>query len=470
MVLRSYQLRTLHLGDPGRATHLVSILQRMLPLESRLTEDKAANTLHVFSTISAQQAALEFIAAMDGDSGSGPTVTGEAAGVPEDVKKALASLAAARPDAEQLMKIVSETSRGTEERIANVVRQSQQDSQTNFKRGLTVALAAFGAILMSGFALFWFMMRRAQNRDVAEATKRESLALTLPSQNLEAVMSVSRDQHERTKELQKLMESFSIAYQADRQRNTMIMETVAKKHGELSATLEQMVELRREMGENAGRMFLEVNREAIDRVIDHASEALRTRAEAVGLIAETASRKMEETASRLEVQNARVEALADELERTQKEVDALFEQLRKAQADAHSAQSEANEQRRIAYERSAELAKKEAALAGLSLLMQEPIDGILGTLSDAQKMEGTVTPAELQARSGASGITPGVADAPLAEARDGNEASGTVDPREDLDTSPSGACENGDLAAASLTSTSSCPTTTRYTFRITPIT
>ena len=40
MVLRSYQLRSLHLGDPGRPAHLVSILERMLPPESRVTEDK----------------------------------------------------------------------------------------------------------------------------------------------------------------------------------------------------------------------------------------------------------------------------------------------------------------------------------------------------------------------------------------------------------------------------------------------
>jgi chromosome segregation ATPase len=193
---------------------------------------------------------------------------------------------------------------------------------------------------------------------------------------MDVVVAASREQQERTKELQKLMESFSIAYQADRQRNTMMMEAVARKHGELSATLEQMTQLRREMGENAGKMFLEVNREAIDHIIEHASATLQQRAEEVGLVAETASRKIEATANRLEVQNARAEALAAELERTQKEVDSLFEKLKEAQV-------EANEQRRIAYEKTAELAKREAALAGLSLLMQEPVAEIMDTLNAA---------------------------------------------------------------------------------------
>lgn len=90
---------------------------------------------------------------------------------------------------------------------------------------------------------------------------------------------------------------------------------------------------------------------------------------------------MEETANRLEVQNAKAAVLAEELERTQKEVDALFEKLRAAQEAAQKAQSEANEQRRIAYEKTVELTKKEAALAGLSLLMQEPVSDILDTLN-----------------------------------------------------------------------------------------
>lgn len=445
MVLRSYQLRALHLGDPGRATHLVSILQRMLPADSRITEDRAANTVHILSTVAAQQAALELISAMDAE-GASTELRPEAQAIPGEVQKALEALAAARPDSEQLKKILAESSRQTEERLSAVMRQSQAESKANLSRLLLIGGITALVLLAAGAAGVTAALRRRPKSEVSKMAGHGTAALsTLPAQSLETMLSVSRDQQERTKELQKLMESFSIAYQADRQRNTIIMETVAKKHGELASTLTRMEQLRQDMSDDAGRVFLEVNRHAIDQIISQASEALQTRAAEVGLIAESASRKMEETASRLEVQNAKAAALAEELERTQKEVDGLFEKLKSAQEQAQQAQVEANEQRRIAYEKTLELTKKEAALAGLSLLMQEPVGEILDTLSkdDDPEASSTSTPASPPAysSSGSSAVPE-------------NQTAVPTDSNDDSLLQPP--------------ASSSCPLP-RYTFRITPV-
>lgn len=448
MVLRSYQLRALHLGDPGRATNLVSILQRMLPPDSRVTEDRPGNTLHVLSTGTAQQAALELISAMDGEATSTRSPA-EPAVVPDEVRKALETLAAARPDSEQLMKIVADSSRRTEERLSEVVRQSQQESKESLRRMLVVGGGSALGLLVIGLGIFSIAMRRAQKKDFLQAAKKEAASLALlPAQSMDLIMSSSRDQQERTRELQKLMESFSIAYQADRQRNTMIMEAVAKRHGELATTLTQMEQLRREMGDDAGKIFLEVNRHAIDQIVSQASEALQTRAAEVGLIAESASKKMEETANRLEVQNAKAAVLAEELERTQKEVDALFEKLRAAQEAAQKAQTDANEQRRIAYEKTVELTKKEAALAGLSLLMQEPVSDILDTLNGTEP-DATSPSMEGEASVSSFRLTP--PDAVVS----------------DLPKSETASSANDDSQASPSSDSSSC-STHPYTFRITP--
>lgn len=451
LVLRSYQLRSLHLGDPGRATNLVSILQRMLPPDSRVTEDRPGNTLHVLSTGAAQQAAFELIAAMDAEAMPTARPPSEATVLPDEVRKALESLAAARPDSEQLMKVVAESSRRTEERLSEVVRQSQEDSKGSLRRMFIVGGGSALALLAMGLGIFLIVMRRSQRKDLQRIAEKSAASLALvPSQSMEVVMSTSRDQQERTKDLQKLMESFSIAYQADRQRNSMIMEAVAKKHGELASTLTQMEQLRREMGDDAGKIFLEVNRHAIDRIVSQASEALQTRAAEVGLIAESASRKMEETANRLEVQNARTSVLAEELERTQKEVDALFEKLKSAQEAAQKAQNEANEQRRIAYEKTVQLTKKEAALAGLSLLMQEPASEILDTLNQVN-----AEPSPMVEKETASSVfrpTPPDDLVPGLSLPDLNEPNGSTD----FPDSPS---------------SESPPCSTHpYTFRITPVT
>lgn len=450
VVLRSYQLRSLHLGDPGRATNLVSILQRMLPPDSRVTEDRPGNTLHVLSTGAAQQAGFELIAAMDAEAMPARPAS-ETAVLPDEVRKALESLATARPDSEQLMKVVADSSRRTEERLSEVVRQSQEESKGSLRRMAIVGGGSALALLVVSLGIFLLIVRRSQKKDLRHIAEKSASSLALvPSQSMEVMMSTSRDQQERTKDLQKLMESFSIAYQADRQRNSMIMETVAKKHGELASTLTQMEQLRRDMGDDAGKIFLEVNRHAIDRIVSQASEALQSRAAEVGLIAETASKKMEETANRLEVQNARASVLAEELERTQKEVDALFEKLKSAQEAAQKAQNEANEQRRIAYEKTAELTRKEAALAGLALLMQEPASEILDTLNRA-----TADPSPSAENNTASSIfnpTPPDDLVPGLSPPDLNEPNSSAD----LLRSPS--------------SESSPCSTHPYTFRITPVT
>ncbi|HEU5078720.1 MAG TPA: hypothetical protein VFT72_05880 [Opitutaceae bacterium] len=390
MVLRSYQLRALKVGEAGRAANLVSILRRMLPPDSRITEDVAGNMIHVLSTSAAQDAVLELVSAMDSEPAA--TQRGAEETIPSAVKKALDALAETRPDASQLRAILADAVEKNQRHLDQALQTVERDANANLHRTLAISLGVAAAIVLAGGCGLLLFFRRAQKIQIAEATRREAMSLAVvPNQNMEAVLAVSREQQDRTRELQKLMESFSIAYQADRQRNSMLVEAVAKRHTELTATLEQMQQLRREIGESAGQLFLDVNRAAIDEIVQRASESLQSRAMEVGLIAESASRKMEETASRLEVQNAKAAALSAELERTQREVDVLFDKLRVAQEAARAAEHDAQEQRQIASERAVELAKREAALAGLSLLMQEPVDSILQNVA-ADDDGGTFLP------------------------------------------------------------------------------
>gem|GEM_PF-3590607 len=383
-VLRSYQLRNLHLGDPGAGTNVVDILRRMLPSESQVTEDRAANTVHVLTDRSAQDAVLELISAMDGGSEHTGLATAESIAVPEEVRKALETLAATQPDSQRLIKLIEDSSRRLETRMSDTVRLSEAEARSDLHRELIHFGMVGATILVVSGGVFWGFLRRSKNREDARRREQDRSLALLPAQGMELLTNAALEQQQRTKELQTLMESFSIAYQADRQRGTVVLEAVAQKHDEVSSTLAEVQRWRQEMSENAGRLFIDVNRAAIEQIIDQASRALANRAEEVGLRAENATRKMEETAGRLEVQHAKAEALASELERTQREVDSLFDKLRESQQHARQAEIEAEAQRKIAYEKAAALAKKEAALAGLSLLMQEPIADILDTVNQGE--------------------------------------------------------------------------------------
>jgi hypothetical protein len=382
-VLRSYQLRNLHLGDPGPGTNVVNILRRMLPPDSQVTEDRPANTLHVLTDRSAQDAVLELISAMDGGGEHTANPVNEGAMVPTEVRKALETLASTQPDSQRLIKLIEDSSQRLENRMSDTVRLSEAEARADLHRELLHFGAIGGVMLIVAGGLVGLLIHRSKRKDELRRREQDRSLALLPTQGLELLANSARDQQQRAQELQSLMESFSIAYQADRQRGAVVLEAVAQKHREISSTLEEVQRWRQEMSENAGRLFIDVNRAAIEQIIDQASRALTSRAEEVGLRAENATRKMEETADRLEVQHAKAEALAFELERTQREVDSLFEKLRESQQHAREAELEAEAQRKIAYEKAAALAKKEAALAGLSLLMQEPIADILETINQA---------------------------------------------------------------------------------------
>jgi hypothetical protein len=399
-VLRSYQLRNLHLGDPGPGTNVVNILRRMLPAESQVTQDRPANTLHVLTDRSAQDAVLELISAMDGANDHVANPTQESAIVPIEVRKALETLASTQPDSKQLIKLIEDSSQRLENRISDTVRLSEAEARADLHRELVHFGSVGGAIVGAVGGVVWLITYRVKRKDEMRRRDQDRSLALLPAQGMELLTNSAREQQQRAQELQTLMESFSIAYQADRQRGAVVLEAVTQKHREISSTLEEVQRWRQEMSEHTGRAFIDVNRAAIEQIIDQASRTLASRAEEVGVRAENATRKMEETADRLEVQQAKAEALALELERTQREVDSLFDKLRESQQQARQAELEAEEQRKIAYEKAAALAKKEAALAGLSLLMQEPIGTILETVNQAEMplAETVLFPARLGGR------------------------------------------------------------------------
>jgi hypothetical protein len=105
--------------------------------------------------------------------------------------------------------------------------------------------------------------------------------------------------------------------------------------------------------------------------------------EKVNALALQATQKLDDTANRLEIQQDRLQQVTAELTLTQKSCDLLEDKLHQAIERAHRAEQEANLHKEIASQKSEALAKREAALAGLSMLMQEPMDQILQNVNDS---------------------------------------------------------------------------------------
>jgi chromosome segregation ATPase len=105
--------------------------------------------------------------------------------------------------------------------------------------------------------------------------------------------------------------------------------------------------------------------------------------EKVNALALQATQKLDDTANRLEVQQDRLQQVTAELSITQQSCDLLEDKLHQAIERARLAEQEANQHKKIAAAKSEALAKREAALAGLSMLMQEPMDQILQNVNDS---------------------------------------------------------------------------------------
>jgi len=386
MVMHSYQLRNLKLGDPGRATHVVSIMKRLLPADSYVTEERSANTLHVFTTEAAHGSVVELLVSMDAESAGSDETT---AAMPENVRKAVESLASARPDSDSLLKAIQETQEAGEKRIASSLNEFKQTNRSETLHLFTMlGLGLLTAFAIGGGVVLYYMMR-SQKQVQQVVTSAQSAAL-VPSQQYSSLMLANEDQKAQMDTLGKALETICIQFQGTEQRMSKDVALVTKKHGEVQALMDRIEQLRNEVSLSSAQQFLEINREAVEAIITQASASLHTQMEKVNALALQATQKLDDTANRLEVQQDRLQQVTAELAVTQQSCDLLEDKLHQAIERARLAEQEANQHKEIAAAKSEALAKREAALAGLSMLMQEPMDQILQNVNDGLASGGPV--------------------------------------------------------------------------------
>jgi hypothetical protein len=383
MVMHSYQLRNLKLGDPGRATHVVSIMKRLLPADSSVTEERSANTLHVFTTEAAHGSVVELLVSMDAESVGN---NDPSAAMPENVRKAVESLASARPDSDSLLKAIQETQAEGEKRIANSLNEFKQTNRSETLHLFTMlGLGLLAAFVIGGGVVLHYMMR-SQKQVQHVVTSAQSAAL-VPAQQYSSLMLANEEQKAQMDTLGKALETICIQFQGTEQRMSKDVALVTKKHGEVQALMDRIEQLRNEVSLSSAQQFLEINREAVEAIITQASASLHTQMEKVNALALQATQKLDDTANRLEVQQDRLQQVTAELTITQQSCDLLEDKLHKAIERAHQAEQEANQHKEIAAAKSEALAKREAALAGLSMLMQEPMDQILQNVNESLASE-----------------------------------------------------------------------------------
>lgn len=280
MVLRTYNLNHLRVGEAGKAQNVLAILERLLPPGSTVNTDVPANSLHILTTPAAQKAVWDYLSAVDV---SEPAAAPPVSTVPEDVKIALKKLAEAGDQSAKLLSAVGALKSDMTTELAQIEARQRQAS-------IRMALVAGGfAILLTG-TILWMLRRRSAA--IASATA-ESTALALAPEQLTNALTPVHDKM-RT-DMLGLLNEVAIKLQA---QHTEQQKLVREQQQQLEDARLALAEERRQFITEAGSMVVQ----AVERV--------------------------DATTAKLAKQQDKVAELVQELQNTVRELDETKDDLR----------------------------------------------------------------------------------------------------------------------------------------------
>jgi hypothetical protein len=244
MVLHSYRLTHLRVGEAGKAQNVLAILAKLLPPGSSFNSDVPANTLHVLTTASAHKAVWDYLSAVDVTEPA-PIATNS---VPDEVKAALTKLASTGADSAKLFAAIGTLKADVSEEIAQIdARQHRQMLK------LLIGGAIFTLVL--GGTLAWMLRRRTATPDATHPAGSAALALA-PEQLTTALTPV----HDKLRtDMLGLLNEVAIKLQAQHHEQQKL---VREQQQQLEDARHALAEERRQFISEAGTMVVQ----AVERV------------------------------------------------------------------------------------------------------------------------------------------------------------------------------------------------------------
>jgi len=351
-VLRSYQLRYLRLGDPGRAKSALQLLQRLLPEGSTLRQDLPANSLHLLSSTAAHEAVWDFLSTVD--------VPSEIQTVaPKDLSPEL------RKALEQL-----EDLRAGNGRVAAQLDSLRgamgalSGSRQGFWSGGVLYLAVVLIVIVTLLLLLTWRLRR-DLRTVSEVVQQAPAEL--PPQALQGLVqgSLVPVQRELQQEMMGVLNAAAIRMEAwynEQRARGEVLELEARQQREGLAMAQAALTGVREQ--------LRADHEAL--------------AERLGARIDASTGRLDDNVRALGDQHRRVELLAGELQATVRELDETKDQVLVLQRELESRRGDLDETRERLGRREGELTRQQAKLAALTLILEEGAAPALSFADDGE--------------------------------------------------------------------------------------
>jgi hypothetical protein len=287
MVLRTYQLTNLRVGEAGKSQNVLTILGKMLPAGSSLNPDVSANSLHILTTVTAHKAVWDYLSAVDvAEVPTAPTT----AAVPDEVKLALKKLAEASDRSDRLLVAVGSLKSDVTQEIAKI------DAE---QRRHTLKLVAIGmAFAVFLVAIATWSLRRKMPKSAAEPAADATTALVVASEHLTTALTPVHDRMRN--DMLGLLNEVAIKLQAQHNEQQKL---VREQQQQLEDARHALAEERRQFISEAGTMVVQ----AVERV--------------------------DATTAKLARQQDKVAELVQELQNTVRELDETKDSLRTKQVE-----------------------------------------------------------------------------------------------------------------------------------------
>lgn len=335
MVLRTYQLKYLSLGEGGRSRSLLGLVEKLLPEGSEVKQDLAANSLHILTSVSAHAAVWDFISSLDvkpvGAAPAGPQP------LPEELREGLKRLEAARPDTEKLQRSVD----ALRSELSGLAEGAEKSKGTR-PRFFWLATVLAGA----GLCVIIFLRRRSSRRRAAEAAAEKPVpsvaALLVPQQITSALEPMQRQlQQEMLGALNAAAARMEVWYKDQKAQRDQLVQLASEQETRLSEVRSQLLEENRELFRQTNARF------------------------------EESAQRIEQGVQTLSQQNDRVGALAGELSQTVRELDTTKDRLLQLRQELEQKSAQLDNTRETLSSREGELARQQAKLAALTLILEE---------------------------------------------------------------------------------------------------
>lgn len=328
LVLRSYQLRHLKIGEGGRVKTALSMVERLLSPGGNIRQEPSSNSLHILSSESAHAAIWELLSALDTAEVSqrGPIVPGE---ITEALRRLSEKAAKEEGTGSALLQL--------REELKSAGLQSQSES-----RQLRIAISTLCILFL--VTLLYLLFRRLKSwRETAQplppaATSMSLLTDTRPSFIEPTTPALQKDMLNALSAAAQRLDAWHKEQLVQREN----LESLCKSQ---EARFEQM----RQGLINESRELLQQNCTRF----------------------ENSAGRIEEGVRQLSLQNDKIASLTTELQNTLQELDGTKDQIFHLQGELEGKGQALDTARQRLNEREQELTRQQAKIAALSLILEE---------------------------------------------------------------------------------------------------